>query len=58
MGIEHELSAADIGSAAGAIFATDIEIEGRDRFDGLKIVEVPVQEAIKDPKAVIQKITN
>ncbi len=57
MGIENELSPADIRAAAGVIFATDIEIEKRERFENMKIVEVPVQEAIKNPRGVIQKLT-
>jgi fructose-specific phosphotransferase system IIB component len=55
MGVENELSASDIKQAQVAIFAADIEIEGSERFDGVKQVRVPVQEAIKDPKGVIAK---
>ena len=53
---ENELSKKDIREADIAIFAIDIEVEQRDRFDGKKIVQVPVQEAIKNPKAVFEKI--
>jgi fructose-specific phosphotransferase system IIB component len=56
MGIENELSAKDIREAEAAIFAVDIDVEQRDRFDGKKIIQVPVQEAIKNPKAVFEKI--
>ena len=56
MGIENELSSKDIRQADVAIFAVDIEIEQRERFDGVKIVQVPVQEAIKNPKGVFEKI--
>ena len=56
MGIENELSAKDIREADIAIFAVDIDVEQRDRFDGKKVIEVPVQEAIKNPKAVFEKI--
>ena len=56
MGIENELSAADITAADGVIFAVDIAVEQRERFDGKKVVEVPVQDAIKDPKGVIAKL--
>ena len=55
MGIENELSAKDIREAEIAIFATDIDVEQRERFNGKKIVQVPVQEAIKNPKAVLEK---
>ena len=56
MGIENELSAADIRNADAAIFAVDIEVEKRERFEGKAIVQVTVREAIKDPKAVIHKV--
>jgi len=56
MGIENELSLKDIREADIALFAVDIEVEKRERFDGKKIVQIPVQEAIKDPKAVFQKL--
>ncbi len=56
MGIENELSADDIREADVAIFAADIAVEQRDRFDGKRIIEVAVQEAIKDPKAVFEKL--
>jgi fructose-specific phosphotransferase system IIB component len=55
MGIENELSAADIAGAQAAIFATDIEVERRERFDNVRVVQVPVQEAIKNPKGVFAK---
>ena len=55
MGIENELSSKDIRDADVAIFAIDIEVEQRDRFSGKKIVQVPVQEAIKNPKGVLTK---
>ncbi len=57
MGIEHELSIDDIRAAEVVILAADIEIEQRDRFDGARIVEVAVQEAIRNPKGVFDKIT-
>jgi fructose-specific phosphotransferase system component IIB len=34
----------------------DINIEGRDRFSGKKIIEVPLQEAIKNTKEVFANI--
>jgi fructose-specific phosphotransferase system IIB component len=56
MGIENALTAAEIREADVVIFAADIEVEERQRFAGKKIVEVPVQLAIKDPQAVIAKL--
>ena len=56
MGIENELSPSEIKASDVVIFACDIEVEQRDRFEGRRIVEVPVQEAIKNPKAVLARI--
>ena len=56
MGIENQLSARDIRDAEIALFAVDIDVEQRERFNGKKIVQVPVQEAIKNAKGVFEKI--
>lgn len=55
MGIENELSKKEILEADVAIFAVDIDVEQKDRFDGKKIVQVGVSEAIKNPKGVLAK---
>lgn len=56
MGIENELKDNEIRQAEVAIFAVDIEIEKRERFENLRVVQVPVQEAIKNPVAVFKRI--
>jgi fructose-specific phosphotransferase system IIB component len=56
MGIENELRDADIRQAQVVIFAVDIEIEKRERFGQLKVIQVPVQEVIKNPMSVFRKI--
>ena len=56
MGIENELKESDIRQAQVAIFAVDIEIENRERFDQIKVIRVPVQDAIKDPVGVFKRI--
>jgi fructose-specific phosphotransferase system IIB component len=56
MGIENELRDADIRQAQVAIFAVDIEIEKRERFGQLKVIQVPVQDVIKNPMSVFKKI--
>jgi PTS system fructose-specific IIB component/fructose-specific PTS system IIB-like component len=55
MGIENELTPADIAAAEVAIFATDIAIEQPDRFNHIRKVEVPVQAALKDPEGIFKK---
>jgi fructose-specific phosphotransferase system IIB component len=55
MGIENELTAKDIKEADVAIFAVDSGVEKKQRFDGKKVVQVGVSEAIKNPKGVLAK---
>lgn len=56
MGIENELSKNDIAQAQAVIIAADIAIEGRDRFRNLKVIEVPLREAVKNARAVFEKL--
>jgi PTS system fructose-specific IIB component/fructose-specific PTS system IIB-like component len=56
MGIEHELSPADVAGADVAILAADIAIERPERFDRIRRVEVPVQAAIRDPEAIFARL--
>lgn len=55
MGIENELSAAMIDEADVVIFAVDIEVEKKERFDGKKVVQASVSEAIKKPEALLAR---
>ncbi|UYM18063.1 PTS fructose transporter subunit IIB [Endozoicomonas euniceicola] len=56
MGIENEITPLDIKEADIALFAVDIAVEGEDRFDTLKVVKVPVAEAIRNPDAVMTQL--
>jgi len=56
MGIENELSQAEIDAAEVVIMAADIAVEGTERFDRLRKIEVPVQMALKDPEAIFARI--
>jgi len=56
MGIENELSQAEIDRADAVILAVDIEVEKRERFDKARIVQVSVRDAIKDPSAIFKKV--
>ncbi len=56
MGIENELTAADIKGADYVVFAVDIDVENKERFDGRKIIQVPVAQAIKNPKGIFDKM--
>ena len=56
MGIENELTEAEIQAADIVIFASDIEVEKRERFDGVKIINVSVRDVIKNPKSIFAKL--
>ena len=56
MGLENEISAAEASACDAVVFAVDIEVEQRERFEGKPIVEVSVRDAIKDPESVIRRL--
>ena len=56
LGIENELVEKEIRQAQVAIFAIDTEIENRARFEKVRVIEVPVQEAIQNPISVFRRI--
>jgi fructose PTS system EIIB component len=57
MGIENELSESDIKDASAAIFAVEIPVRNKERFEGLRIVEVSIQDVIKNPDAVFARLS-
>jgi len=57
MGIENELTQADIDAAEAVILATDIAIEQMERFGKIRQIQVPVQAVLKNPEAVFAKVT-
>lgn len=54
MGVENALTMRDIREADVVLLAADIQVEERDRFEGKRIVEVAVKEAIQRPEAVLR----
>lgn len=57
MGIESALTAGQLREAEAVILAADIVILGRERFDGIpRILEVPVQLAIKNPVEIFSRL--
>jgi len=56
MGIENELSQEEIDAADLAIFAIGIPVRNSERFAKIKILEVSVQDAIKNPESIFTKI--
>ena len=55
MGLENELTPADIAAAEVVIFAVDIAVEQAERFERLRRIEVPVQEAIRHPEGLFAR---
>lgn len=56
LGLEDELTMDDVEKADVVIIAADIGVMKKERFEGKKVVEMPVSVVVKSPKAVIQKI--
>jgi fructose-specific phosphotransferase system IIB component len=56
MGIENELSQEEIDAADLAIFAVGIPVRNLERFAKIKILEVTVQDAIKNPERIFKNI--
>lgn len=56
MGIENELSQADVDAADAAIIAADIAIEREERFSNVRKIQVPVQAALKDPDSIFAQL--
>lgn len=53
-GVKNRLTDEDIEKADGVIVAADKQVE-MDRFDGKKLVQVSVSEAIKNPEGLINR---
>lgn len=56
MGIENEITAAEIAEADAVILAVEVGIAKKERFKGKPVVNVPINTAIKTPEALIKKI--
>lgn len=54
VGAENVIEASDLEGVTAVIVAADTKVD-KSRFAGLPIVEVPVKDAIKDPKGLINK---
>ncbi|WP_127836906.1 PTS fructose transporter subunit IIC [Clostridium prolinivorans] len=57
VGAENVITEQDLKEAKAVIIAADTNVD-KSRFKGLPIVEVSVKDAIKDPKALINKALN
>lgn len=55
-GIKNKLTNEDIENADIILHAVAVTPDGMERFEGYEIYEVGLQEAIKNPKGVIEEI--
>ena len=55
-GIQNELTEEDIKTADVIILSHDIAVRGTKRFEGKKVVDVPISLAMKQPKSLITSI--
>ena len=56
IGTQDALTPEDIEKADVIVLAVDIEITGKERFKGKKLVEVPISVAVKNSDALIRKL--
>lgn len=55
-GVESRLTEEDIQKADYVIIAADVAIEGKERFAGKKVIELPIKQVIKSAKTVIEEL--
>ena len=53
MGIENALTPDDVARADVVLLAAGIAVRDRDRFEGKRVVEVSVQEAIRNAETLL-----
>lgn len=56
IGIENEITAADVASADAVILTKDMPILHEERFKGKPIVRIGIGDAIKKCDAIIEKV--
>lgn len=56
MGIENELTKADVEGADAVVLAVGVTIEGMERFKGKKVLKVGVKDAITKADLIFKKI--
>ena len=56
IGIEDELDPKDIAEADVVILAVDVNVKGKERFAGKKMIEVPTETVVMSPNKLIEKI--
>mgnify|MGYP000876519009 CR=1 FL=1 len=56
MGIENALTRDEVARADVVLLAAEIAVRERERFEGMRVVEVPVVEAIRNAEGVLARL--
>lgn len=56
LGVENEITEQDLARADGVIIASEIAIEGAERFENLPLIECAVADPIKQGEEVIEAL--
>ncbi|MBO0454219.1 PTS fructose transporter subunit IIB [Candidatus Enterococcus murrayae] len=56
IGTENIIPEEALKDADVAVIAADVKVSGKERFKGIKIIEVPTEVVIKSPNKFIEKI--
>lgn len=56
LGIENEITQAEVDAADVVILAVEVGVAKRSRFDNKPKVNIPVQMVVKSPEKVLEKI--
>lgn len=55
-GTENRLSPEEIGAADYVLIAADVSIEGKERFAGKKVLELPIKKVLQDAPGVLKSL--
>lgn len=55
-GVENKITSSDVNRCNGVIIAADAQIEGKSRFVGKKVLEVPIKPTLTDAKSLFNDV--
>lgn len=56
IGTENPIPESAIKEADVVVIAADVKVSGKERFEGLRVIEIPTEVVIKSPNIFIEKI--
>ncbi|WP_067838953.1 PTS fructose transporter subunit IIB [Amphibacillus sediminis] len=56
IGVQDEIPQKLIDQADVAVIAADVKVSGKDRFNHIRIIEIPTEVVIKSPNKFIKKV--